>query len=586
MFERSSHLINKKFKEYLIPTTLSGMSMMLGAIVDGIIVGKTIGADAMAAVNVAEPIVLLFQTLFFLFGMGGATLVAISKGERNNRKANAVYTLGSLTLLVLSLVILAMGLVFLDELVGVICNNASLFNLAKEYVRILLIGSPFMLFVPGMVFFIRADGQPKLSANILLIANGVNLIMDLLYIQVFNMGIDGAALATVTGYAVGFILIVKYWLSKKRTLSYIRLTREDLPLLGETVSSGLAGAVNTLLLTVKTLCVNRIVLAVGGADGMAVFAVCNFAISFVSMFNSGAADTMVPLLGMLYGERDWQGIRFVLKRAFTVVITCCLISIVLMEILPVQILAMFSVTAEAQVAMGVPALRIFAFSLLGVGISYTMMYYLQTTKHRNISVAISVLRGFALIIPCAWLFSSLFGMMGIWWAYVVAEALTIVITLLLCLGAARHFRGQYTGVFLYERQSGEESLFDVTIHSETQDAVAVSDSLIAFGRENGLNEVQANQLGLMAEEAAVNIIEYNDGERHMEMDILCRIRLRDILLSLRDDGSPFDTMALKPQEEGSFRCDGITVINSIAKSVEYARTLGLNSTVVVLEREE
>ena len=65
MFERSSHLINKKFKEYLIPTTLSGMSMMLGAIVDGIIVGKTIGADAMATVNVAEPIVLLFQTLFF-----------------------------------------------------------------------------------------------------------------------------------------------------------------------------------------------------------------------------------------------------------------------------------------------------------------------------------------------------------------------------------------------------------------------------------------------------------------------------------------------------------------------------------------
>ena len=71
-------------------------------------------------------------------------------------------------------------------------------------------------------------------------------------------------------------------------------------------------------------------------------------------------------------KRDWQGIRFVLKRAFTVVITCCLISIVLMEILPVQILAMFSVTAEVQVAMGVPA-RIFAFSLLGVGISCTMM---------------------------------------------------------------------------------------------------------------------------------------------------------------------------------------------------------------------
>lgn len=585
MFERSGKLIGKKFREYLIPTTLSGISIMLGSIVDGIIVGRTIGADAMAAVNVAQPILLLFQALFFLLGMGGAILVAISKGERDHRKANAVYTLGSLGLLVLSVVILVFGLLFLDGLVGLLCNDASLYDLARDYVRVLLLGAPFMLFVSGMVFFVRADGQPRLSAAIFLVANVVNLILDLVFIQVFHMGIAGAALATVTGYALGFLLVVAYWLSKQRTLTYVRIKRQELPLFGEIAANGLAGTVNTLLLTVKTLFVNRIVLAVGGADGMAVFAVCNFAISFVSMFNSGASDTMVPLLGMLYGEKDWKGIRFVLRRALAVVIVCCLLSILLLEALPAPILGLFNVTSPAQVAMGVPALRIFALCLLGVGISCTLMYYLQTTKHRVISITISVLRGFALIIPCVWAFSSIFGLVGVWWAYVAAEALTVLITLILCRVVAARSKGRYRGIFLTEAPPASEALYDVTIRGRAEDAVAASSALIAFGKENGLGETQAGLMGLMAEEAAVNIMEYNEGGPPLELDLLCRIRPGDIILSLRDDGKPFDAMALKPGEEECFRCDSIAVMNRIAKSVEYARTLGLNNTVIQLERD-
>ncbi|MEG0310269.1 MAG: MATE family efflux transporter, partial [Eubacterium sp.] len=122
----------------------------------------------------------------------------------------------------------------------------------------------------------------------------------------------------------------------------------------EISNSGLAGAVNTLLLGLKTLCINLIVMAASGADGMAVFAVCNFAISFVSMFIVGTSDTMVPLLGMLYGEKDWQGIRFLLKQAFTVVLISCGISVALMELFPVQILALFNVTSTVQVSLGIP----------------------------------------------------------------------------------------------------------------------------------------------------------------------------------------------------------------------------------------
>lgn len=585
MFERSSQLINQKFREYLIPTTLSGISMMLGSIVDGIIVGFTINAQAMAAVNVTEPIVLLYQTLFFLFGMGGATLVAIAKGQRDEHKAHLIYTLGAGIVLGLSVLIVILSLFFLDGMVGLICNNADLFVPARTYSRVILMGAPFMLFVPAMVYFIRVDGKPRLSANILLVANVVNLIMDLVYIKVFGMGIDGAALATVTGYVVGFALVIQYWLSKDRTLRLVPVKREDLPLIREMANSGMAGAVNTLLLTVKTLVVNRTVLAVGGADGMAVFAVCNFAISFVSMFNSGAADTMVPLVGMLYGEQDWQGIRFALKRTYTFVLAASVLSVALLAGLPVPILGLFSVTDPVQVALGIPALRIFSFSLIGVGLSYSTMYYLQTLKHRNLSVTISLLRGFVVIIPLVLILSSRFGLPGIWWAYTLSEALTILITLGLCAITLRRSGGRYTSLFLFENPS-EEAVYDVTVRGQAEDAVSISNNLIAFGQKSGLTATQASLVGLMAEEAVVRIARYNGGSAPLDIDVLCRILDDDILLSLRDDGKPFDAVTAKNMETAGDAFDNITVMRRIAKQVDYVRTLGLNNTVVLLDRKE
>jgi putative MATE family efflux protein len=587
MFERNSNLLNRKFKEYLIPTILSSMSMMLGVIVDGIIVGNTIGANAMAAVNVAQPLMFLFQTLFFLFGMGGAALVSISKGARDEQKAHKAYTLGGAVMLALSFLVMLIGLIFLERFINLICSEQSLFVLTRDYVRVLLMGTPLLLFVPGMVFFVRVDGQPRLSAAIFLVANIVNLVMDLVYILVFDMGIAGAALATITGYAAGFILLVKYWLSKQRSLKLARISLSDASLLGEICGTGLAGAVNTLLLTVKTLCINRIVQAAGGADGMAVFAVCMFAVAFVSMFISGASDTMVPLLGMLYGEKDFRGMRFVLRRAFTVVIACTIVSILLMEFFPARILALFDIASPERLAIGISALRIFAFSLLAVGFSCTMMYYLQTTGHKALSVTISFLRGFVLIIPSAAIFSALLGIEGVWWAYIAAEGLTVIITLLLSRITALRSSGRCKGLFLMEAPAMHESVYNGTIHGNAEDAAALAKGLIDFCHEQGLGKT-AMLVGLAAEEAAMSITAFNENAKPLEMDVLCRINQHDVILSLRDDGKAFDAMRapLEKNDDGEIKLDNITVLKRIAKKVDYVRNLGLNNTVILLEKKD
>lgn len=584
MFERNNRLLGRKYREYLFPTIISGMSMMLGSIVDGIIVGQLIGPDAVAAVSVTEPIVLFFQAVFFLFGIGGSTIISISKGERNEKKANAAFTFGCLIMLGLSVVIMLLGSVFIDELVAVLCNEAALLAPAKEYAQVLLLGTPFLIIVPGMVYFVRTDGMPKLSARILLIANAVNLLLDLVFIKIFHLGIRGAALATVCGYVVGFLPVLWYLFSKKRTFRFIRPKKADFHCIPEMVNGGLASCVNTCLLFLKTLFLNRIVMSTAGSDGMVVFSVCSFAVSFVSMFVSGGAETMVPLLGMLFGEKDRQGMKFVVKRTFFVVVLSCVVSVALMELFPVQILALFNITLPAQVAIGVPALRIFALSLIAMGISITVMYYMQTLRQKNLSVMISVLRGFALIIPFAWILSQLFGTQGIWFSFIAAEFLTVLITLCVCKGKAARSHGKYTGVLLNERPPETEFVYDVTIQSGVQNAVDVSKAIISFGREHGLSDSQANLLGLMAEEAAISITRFNRDEKKANIDILCRIEPSIVLLTLRDDGKPFDAMLLEPGEEDQF--GNISMMNKIADDVSYMRALGLNNTVVELKRKD
>ncbi len=266
MYKRNGALLTGTFWQYLGPSLLSTTSILLGSIVDGIIVGNLIGPDAMSAVNLTQPVVLVVQALFFLFGMGAATAISIARGRREEAQANALFTMGSLCLLAVSIAVAALGTVGIDGVVAVLCSNEALSGLVRSYASTIIVGAPFMLVVPGLVYVIRVDGMPRMSAAVLVVANVVNLVLDLVFIAVFGMGIAGAALATVVGYAAGGCIVLGYFVSKRRTLRFASLG-EPRKLLAPIIDGGVAPALNTCLLFAKILLLNRIVLAVAGQGG-------------------------------------------------------------------------------------------------------------------------------------------------------------------------------------------------------------------------------------------------------------------------------------------------------------------------------
>ena len=579
--KRNGVLLNKKFNEYLFPAILGAMSILLASFVDGIIVSKMISSDALSAVNLAEPVILFMQAVFFLFGIGGLITISRALGERDTRKANAVFTLAVVGAVAASVLVTLLGTVFVDNIVSAVCNEQQLTQMVKEYVSYSIYGSTLMIIVPTFVLLMRVDGLPKFSSAVLVVSNAVNLCMDVIYIKVFDMGIKGAALATVTGYAVGMIMVLYYLVFyQKRSLRFVKLCAKEIRYLGELCANGISSVLNTVLLFVKAILLNRIVIRTAGADGIKAFSVCNFILTFMSMFVSGGADTMTPIVSMLSGERDSNGIRFVLKRTFIFVLGCCSAVIAFICIFPETVLGIFSVSSESELEVGVPAVRIFSLSLIGMAICYIMMNYFQATKHKPLAIMVSLMRGLVITVPLAFAMSKAFGTSGLWWSVFISEMLTAVILFVVCFVISRKKCDKYSGILLFENKSENCAVFDASLEAKQKGAVKVSESIRDLCLENSVEYKKAQYAGLLAEETVEHIRRFNT-DRTPRIDLFCSVLPDKVILSVRDNGAIFDPAKVDDDTE---EFSNLKMINSVADKVEYSRVIGLNNMLVELGR--
>lgn len=587
MYERKGQLVERVFQKYFLPTILMTLALSMGIIIDGIIVGNTLGSDALAAVNLVLPVTLCFNSICVMFGVGGATLASIAKGKRDNRRADTFFTMAVLCMVVVSVALLIAGVFCLDQIVQLIAGNSDLKELVGDFLGILIYGAPLLIVVPGFVYFVRADGRPNLASAVLIVANVVNLCLDLLFILVFKMGIAGAALATVSGYAVGCIILLKYIFSKERNLHFSLDKEKKLKTVGQIAACGVSGALGVFLLFVKVSCINSIVLNTIGDSGMVVFSVCLSCLSFISMFIAGASQTMTPIVGTLYGEKDHNGIRFAATKALRVVMFSCIALVAVFEIFPGTVLMLFGVTEPAEVALGIQAIRTFAFSLIGTGFAFLMMYYFQTIQRRALSSAIAVVQGVAVVIPSALFFSTVWGSFGIWISFLFAEIGAFVLIRLVTIIIAKRSDGRLKGFFLLSATKEETPFLDVTIANEKSQATGISEKVIEFCLAHQVDNKTAMHVGLAVEEMAVNTIEHGYKKQKANfIDISLKIGSEEIILAFRDDGIPFDPTSYREEEEKTYSVSGIRMIKAVAKSVDYSRLIGLNSTIITIAAGE
>lgn len=419
--------IGTQFYRYLWAYILVALSGCLGNVVDGIIVGNLISGDGVSAINLSRPIIQFIFTLHLLINAGGGMLVGYALGRDYRQQANTLFT-RALGVSVGAGVLLAVvcGWLWLNPTVAYLCSDAHILPLARDYMRVLLLGAPAYILMWGLSTMVGVDGSPRLVSVAVIVDNVVNLCLDIVFIKWLGWGITGSSVATVVGHLVGIAILLSHWRGSKAKLALTISNVKWWPTMRSIVGQGAPLALASVCLTLLLLASNTIVLSSTGRFGIFVFAVCMNLLQVYNLFLSGTCQTLQSLGAIQVGKADAAGLKQVLDKALRFITVSMAVTCLLVWIFPQVIARLFGAHDEAVITECNHALRVFALSFIPFCYIYVLMIvYKLYSQHRMalfISLALSLT-----VIPVLWIMARYIPQ-WIWYSYLVAyiiEALMI-----------------------------------------------------------------------------------------------------------------------------------------------------------------
>ena len=582
MYARNQLLVTHKFREYLLSALLMSSAVSLATVVDSIIVGRLLGSVALSAVGLTAPVIYGLNLLHLLFSVGGLTTASIVKGRRDHKTADQLFTVSLITGLI-CISLYALGIILLAEPLSVALSrgNALVQDQVLDYLRPLVLAGLLLSFSFGLAQFHRVDGNPRASAVVALTANAVNLVLDYVLIRFAGMGIAGAGLSTTLGYLAGAILVLPYLFSKKRSFHFVWPGKKLRSRLGDVIRVGLPKGLNQGTSLLRSAVLNSLIMATLGSPGMAAMAVCINALAITAIFITSSSDAMLPIVGTLYGEGDALGMRATAKTASRVILLASSLMAAFFLAWPRLVGGWFGIVSPQDLDVMVPALRMFALSLPLYSINILLQNFYATTGREKIASFMATLDGLVFVVLFAFILVRV-DLRLFWLCYLFSELATLTFALL--TGRQLRRKEPLSGILLIKEEEAG-ALWEVSIPAEVEAAVGVSEQVIAFGRQNGLPPVLSNRIGIAIEEMAVNTAIHGKAKnRNTRLDIRVRLTDDQVIISLRDNGIPFDPSLAPKQEESSLAYGGIEIARRIASKFEYSHHLGFNATVLAFDR--
>ena len=582
MYARNQLLVTHKFREYLLSALLMSSAVSLATVVDSIIVGRLLGSVALSAVGLTAPVIYGLNLLHLLFSVGGLTTASIVKGRRDHKTADQLFTVSLITGLI-CISLYALGIILLAEPLSVALSrgNALVQDQVLDYLRPLVLAGLPLSFSFGLAQFHRVDGNPRASAVVALTANAVNLVLDYVLIRFAGMGIAGAGLSTTLGYLAGAILVLPYLFSKKRSFHFVWPGKKLRSRLGDVIRVGLPKGLNQGTSLLRSAVLNSLIMATLGSPGMAAMAVCINALAITAIFITSSSDAMLPIVGTLYGEGDALGMRATAKTASRVILLASSLMAAFFLAWPRLVGGWFGIVSPQDLDVMVPALRMFALSLPLYSINILLQNFYATTGREKIASFMATLDGLVFVVLFAFILVRV-DLRLFWLCYLFSELATLTFALL--TGRQLRRKEPLSGILLIKEEEAG-ALWEVSIPAEVEAAVGVSEQVIAFGRQNGLPPVLSNRIGIAIEEMAVNTAIHGKAKnRNTRLDIRVRLTDDQVIISLRDNGIPFDPSLAPKQEESSLAYGGIELARRIANKFEYSYHLGFNATVLAFDR--
>lgn len=426
--------IPKLLVRYAVPAIIAMAVTSFYNIADRAFIGAIpdVGPLAIAGLGITMPVFTLIIAFGVLIAMGGATHLALKLGEGEKEEAEKI--LGNMFMLgiLVSLGVTVIGLIFINPiLIGFGASSETLYY-AKAYIGIIFVGVVFNLTCFIMNTAIRVDGNPKLAAKIMIVGCVLNLILDPLFIFGFNLGIQGAAMATVLCQIILCIWIMSYFLRGK---SNLRLLRKNLKLEGATVKAiltmGIAPFGLELAASMVHIILNIGLTSYGNDLSIGGMTIITSIIQIFMMPVYGISQGVQPIIGYNYGAKDYKRAKSALVWAIGTASTILTVGFILISSFPGFFIGFFSNDQELLQAT-LEGMKLYTLTLPLLGIPIIGYVYFQATGRAKYATWVSLLRQCIFFIPSIWILSKLLGLKGVWLAQPVADiAATIIV--LICL---------------------------------------------------------------------------------------------------------------------------------------------------------
>lgn len=414
--------------KFSLPAIVGLLVNALYTIIDSIFVGKGVGDLALAGVTVTVPIITIYMAFIMLVGMGATSLISIKLGENKRDEAEKIMGNAFILFLIMGISLTVFGLIFLEPILIYFGASPDILRFSVDYTRIILLGSTFLAIGLGMNNFIRAEGNPKVAMNTMLIGAITNIVLDYVFIFIFKWGIKGAALATILSYAVNTVWVMRHFLKGK---SILKFRKENFKLQSVFVKSILIVGFPTFVLqvtqSIQQVILNKSLSLYGGDIALAVIGIIMSITIFLVMPAMGISQGAQPIVGFNHGAKRYDRVKEVLTYSIISATAILSVGFAVSKIWPVQLISLFNTNPEL-IEMGVHGMDIFFKFLPLVGMQMISASYFQAVGKPKQATILSLSRQVLIFIPLLVILPRFFGLEGIWWSAPLSDLGAFIMT--------------------------------------------------------------------------------------------------------------------------------------------------------------
>lgn len=566
--KQNEQFLKKAYNKALIPCMLSVLSGNVNILADGILVGQRLGTNALAAINFSLPVYLALCIAGSFVVSGTAICASDAIGKNHTEKAQSLYRMSIFWCTAVSVFITALGLIVLKPLSFFLCSDENVMPLVAEYAGVTIAGAlpKILIYIP--FWFLRLDGRNGQVTLMMLIMGGGNIALDVLFLYVSEMGVFGAALASVLSTAAACVLGFVRLCDKKSGFPFGFCVKTDGVKLADIAKAGSPSAVNNLFQTLRVSVINALLLRYCGSGTVAAFTAVNCISAFGESVTGGVPQAASAMLGIYNGEHDNESTRMLMVRQLKSGIPYSLLFSAII-ILGADLISM---------AYGLDISLRFAFVCMSLGmipalISCVLSSYYNVSGRTLWANTIIFLRVFAA--SCLSLFVLLYFGQSPWLFLFFGEILTLILWFI-ATGILHKKRSRFLLLDNSLERSGNVINFSVSGNAEN--ICDASGKITDFCEKNGLSPKQTMRISLAMEEIMTLIADKSEGSVQFDLRIYS---LQGIIgIRIRYGGNGFNPLSYADDDEEYM---GVRLIESMCEQTLYQRTFGTNTVQIFVE---